>query len=353
MTEQDDPSRVAAGESGHGGDPSPPGSGWTVTLLRLLTLRRTDAPRTAGVGLLALLAGVACAVWIGVDWLRNQPYPEFYVYGVPDFAWYALTALAIAAVVARLSRPNLDSSRVLAVVLAAAPILIVASDLVDRYLSWRPAIAASLGLLVYFCGYGTRALVALSGRRQPRALVSGIVVLTGLLWLSDWLYLDPSVWMTRDDEAEAGYEEVPTEAEELLFSQAARIDAAVEAIEPSSAGAPAVFFVGFAGFAEQRVFAEEIKLAARVVGERYGSAKRSLFLINDRRSLDAYPLASPTALRHALRGLATKMNTGRDVLFLSLSSHGEVDTLSVSNGPLLVRDLTAADLASALREWGL
>ena len=81
---------------------------------------------------------------------------------------------------------------------------------------------------------------------------------------------------------------------------------------------PTVFFVGFAGYAEQRVFAEEIKLAARVVGERYGSEKRSIFLINDRRSLDAQPLASPTALRHALRSLARKMNTRRDVLFLAL-----------------------------------
>ena len=75
---------------------------------------------------------------------------------------------------------------------------------------------------------------------------------------------------------------VRAEAEELLFPQAARIDA-VDAIEPSSAGSPTVFFVGFAGYAEQRVFAEEIKLAARVVGERYGLEKRSIFLINDRR----------------------------------------------------------------------
>jgi len=131
------------------------------------------------------------------------------------------------------------------------------------------------------------------------------------------------------------------------------VDAAVDAIEPSSAGSPTVFFVGFAGYAEQRVFAEEIKLAARVVGERYGSEKRSIFLINDRRSLDAQPLASPTALRHALRSLASKMNTERDVLFLALSSHGDVDTLSVSHGAFMLQDLAAADLAAALRESGI
>src|SRR5688500_1052508 len=162
---------------------------------------------------------------VGVDWFRNQPDPEFYPYGVPGFAWYALMALAIAAVLARLSRPALESSRVLAVVLAAAPVLIVARDLIERFLSWRWAIVAALGLLLYFVGYGARALSALSGARQPRALVSGIVVMLGLLWVPDWLYVDPSVWMARDDEAEASDASVRAGAEELLFSQAARIDA--------------------------------------------------------------------------------------------------------------------------------
>ena len=110
---------------------------------------------------------------------------------MPGLAWYALMALAIAAVLARLSRPALESSRVLAVVLAAAPVLIVARDLIDRFLSWRWAIVAALGLLLYFIGYGARALSALSGARQPRALVSGIVVMLGLLWVTDWLYVDP------------------------------------------------------------------------------------------------------------------------------------------------------------------
>jgi hypothetical protein len=357
MTEEkDDPTRVAPQPMSI--PAAPPGRGdpgWAVTLLRLLTLRRTEAPRVVGVGILALLACLACAVWIGVDWLRNQPDLEFYPYGIPGFAWYALMALAIAAVLARNSRPRLESPRVLAVVLATMPVLIVANDLINQFLSWRWTIVAWLGLLIYIIGYGLRALSALSGARQPRALAIGVVLAMGLLWTTDWLQVDSSIWSAADAEAgeATSYENTTNEAEELLFTQAARIDAAVDAIEPSIAGSPAVFFVGFAGYAEQRVFAEEISLAARVVDDRYGSGKRSIFLINDRRSLDAQPLASPTALRHALRALARKMDTERDVLFLALSSHGDVDTLSVSNGNLMLKDLTAADLAAALQESGI
>jgi len=49
---------------------------------------------------------------------------------------------------------------------------------------------------------------------------------------------------------------------------------------------------------------------------------RHLSLINDQRDLRRAPLASVTALNYALQGLAERMDTGKDVLFLSISSHG-------------------------------
>jgi hypothetical protein len=102
------------------------------------------------------------------------------------------------------------------------------------------------------------------------------------------------------------------------------------------------------------VFAEEIKLAARVIGRRYGTASRQLLLINDRRDLDTYPLASLSALTYALDGLADKMNLDRDILFLALSSHGSADPeLAVSNGVLPLEPVTGENLAAALRDSGI
>jgi hypothetical protein len=329
-------------------------TGWAATLLRLLMLRRTTgAPAEAKAGVIVVLAILASATWIGIDWLANRPDPELYVYGVSGFAWYALIAVGIAAVLARCSRPALDWPRTLAVVLAAAPVLIAARYLIDGYLAPPWSSAASMLVLLYFVGYGRRSLFALSGAVQRPALIGGLVVAVALLWVSDRLYVDSSVWSAAEDGTEADYEAAWNESEALLFSQPARIDTAVDAVEQAPRDAPAVFFVGFAGYAEERVFADEIGLAARVVGDRYGSQRRSVFLVNDRRSRDAEPLASPTALRYALRRLATKMNTERDILFLALSSHGSVDSLSVSNRPLMLKDLSADDLASALRESGI
>ena len=341
---------VATEDGGRGGSP-----GWFATLLRLLTLRSApDMPARASAGLIGLLVCIALGIWVGVDWLANLPDPEFYVYGVTEISWYALMLLAIAAVLARRSVPAVDLGRVLSIALAGTAVLIVALFLIDRYLSWPWTLVASLLLFFYFILYAARSLRAISGRAQPTALVIGIAVAVGFLWGTQWLYVDPSVWSAPDDEDEAGYESTWKESESLLFAQSERIDAAIDRIAPSTGALPAVFFVGFAGYGEQRVFAEEIELAARVVGQRYGlQGSRSVFLVNDRRSLDAQPLASPTALRYALRRLAGKMNIERDTLFLSLSSHGSVGVLSVSNGPLMLQDLTADDLASALEESGI
>ena len=104
----------------------------------------------------------------------------------------------------------------------------------------------------------------------------------------------------------------------------------------------------------QRVFAEEIKLAARVIDERFASADRNLLLINDRRDLETYPIATVSGLSYALNAVAQKMDPERDILFLALSSHGSADpALAVSNGSLRLEQLTADDLSTALSESGI
>ena len=112
---------------------------------------------------------------------------------------------------------------------------------------------------------------------------------------------------------------------DLIDAQMARFPA-----EPVSAAACTSW--GSRATAKKRVFAEEIKLAAQRVGENYGSSTRSVLLLNDRRDLTTWPLASQSSLRYALGEIARVMNRDEDVLFLALSSHGSRDaTIDVSN----------------------
>jgi hypothetical protein len=325
-------------------------------LLRVLTLRGGRVPGAAASdALIATCAAVALAVWIIADRLQYGPEVEFDGYGIALLALVALLLLALAYLMARLSRPPLPLRATLLLALAPLPLLVVLAALVDRYASGRWHAGALLLLGVGLLLYVGRVLRALTGRRQLAALLAAAVLLAGYLALIQAMDLRPTLWAAPDEADEPEAAMAPQVAEELMFDQRERLDAALENVAAGDDARPySVFFVGFAGVGSQRVFAEEIQLAARVVGRRFDSGSRQLLLVNDHRDLDSYPLASVSGLRYALAGIAGKMDPRRDILFLSLSSHGSDEPLlAVSNGNLPLGQLSGEQLAAALRDAGI
>ena len=168
------------------------------------------------------------------------------------------------------------------------------------------------------------------------------------------LYVSPTLWYGQDDdelEPQIAYDDAALES--LLFNQPAKIDSALSQLGPRHPGSNA-FFLGFAGYAEEKVFAEEIKFAAKVMHERYGSGQRTVFLLNDARDLVSQPLASVSGLQYAVSGIAKQMHLADDVLILALSSHGSDDAeLAVSNNELPLGLLTAPQVRSTLDDAGV
>jgi hypothetical protein len=175
-----------------------------------------------------------------------------------------------------------------------------------------------------------------SERPHPAAVLAAVVLAAAL-----------GLAAARADDAELAH------AEALLIQQPLRISAALEKMTRPEGDAPAMFFLGFAGFGEEKVFAEEIRFAASVVAGRYGTGERSLLLVNDRRDDASNPIATVSSLRYALRAIARRMDADKDILFLALSSHGSEDHLAVSHEPLPLDDLTDEALAEALEESGI
>jgi hypothetical protein len=324
-------------------------------LVRLLTLQKTDPLDPVSTdGLLAGLGIVSLALWAVIDRLGAPDDARFALYGIAAIGFPILLILLLAFAIARLARPRMPYSHGLLILLAVVPILELAAALIDRYVTGNLAAAAQVVLVLYAVLYVFRALRNTTGAAQPRALLIGLVLLLGYGWLADAAYLSPSLWVAPEAGDDGDDTASPAVAESLLFEQQSRLDDALEDVAPSDGSAPQIFFVGFAGVAEQKVFAEEIELAARVVANRYGSASRQLLLINDRRDHETHPLATVSGLTYALQGLAEKMDVDRDILFLSLSSHGSSDPeLSVSNGSLPLEQVTAENLSAALRDSGI
>jgi hypothetical protein len=331
-----------------------PPQAWFAALVRLWTLRRVrSAPAGNSTQATLIMAAVWLSAWVAIDRWQSQPEPQFFADGIPLLAWYALAILGLAALLRWRARPAPAFGPVLALTMGTVPVPLLFVSLVADYLQPSWVLGAAIIVGVYTLLYLARGLHALTGETQRAAACAGLVFLAGFGWLTDTLNVIPDVWAPLEAQtAEPG--DALADGEAIMFGQAGRIDELLDAAGRGTSPTPQAFFLGFAGVGDEKVFAQEIGLASRVLGERYDMAARSVSLINDERDLDHAPLATVSGLKYALRGLGAQMNLDRDVLFLSISSHGAEDpAIIVSNSQLPLKDLTAEDLADALRESGI
>jgi hypothetical protein len=325
-----------------------------TSLLRLWALRGVGPHSDPAYFWLICLSLFWLFMWLAIDWWEASPDPQFLVAGAPLLAWYALAILGMAALLRWRSTPQPSFAAALMLSLGLVPLPLLLAALAAPFLTPLETGAAAFAIVIYSYLYLARGLRAFTGETQPIAALAGIGLLLGFIWLTDALDVIPDIWSAAEVEQAAADTDSHADAETVLFEQSRRIDQALAAIRPDAASGPKAFFVGFAGVGEQKVFAQEIGLASRVLSERYDIDGRNLMLINDERDLQRAPLASVSGLKYALRGLAARMNLDRDVLFLAISSHGAEDpSIAVSNSELPLNDMNDADLAEALSDSGI
>jgi hypothetical protein len=328
--------------------------------LKQLVLLRADAARLVGSdGAIAALAVLALSIWLPLDWFVYDGPMQFMLEQIGGLAFVIAGALALAWILARLSVPQIEYRRVLLIVTASMFIAIAGSTAFNLFAErWFASTAALMMATAYATLYFKRALLGLTGFVQSRALLCAALATLVFVVAMDRLYINPGLWVyTGDDDVDASggtnYQDAWRRLADLQFDQRSRIDDEVARIATHSAAGAQLYFVGFAGYGEQRVFAQEIALAARNVAQRYGATDREILLVNDRRDLEKHPLATAKALRHTLVSLGKVMDAD-DVLFLALSSHGDEDaTLSISNAGMMPGELDATQVADALRESGI
>jgi hypothetical protein len=332
-----------------------PGRRGLSELLRLWTLRGSGSIQSEHAAPIIICLSIAwLAIWLAIDWWNALPEPQFLAAGAPLLAWYALGILVLAALLRRRSHPMPSYEEALVLAMGLVPVPLCVAAIAADYLSPNWLLAVAVAACIYSFLYFARGLRAFTGNSQRTAAVAGIMFVIAFAWLTDAVDAIPDLWTAAETEAASDNSGNQADAESLLFQQSARIDRALAAMGGETSAKPQAFFLGFAGVGEQKVFAQEIGLASRVLSERYGMNRRVVSLINDERDLEQAPLASVSGLRYALRGLGARMNVDRDVLFLSISSHGAQDpAIAVSNSQLPLNDLTEEDLAEALSDSGI
>ena len=145
----------------------------------------------------------------------------------------------------------------------------------------------------------------------------------------------------------------PVLEEAALYEQPRLLQEALDRLDPSVAGKSDWYFMGVAGFSDQNVFRSEINKVRELFDVRFGTSGHSLALINNSYTWLDEPIATKTSILRGLKTIGQQMNADEDVLFMTLSSHGDQDFIHLSNPPLAMDNLDATWLREALDASGI
>ena len=158
-----------------------------------------------------------------------------------------------------------------------------------------------------------------------------------------------TLWVADDDASDSSERYDALASEAAFYAQPDLLRRALSAIVPGTRDRGHLYFVGVAGDASEDVFQKELEVIAQLMQERFGTAGRSISLVNNPATALSIPLASRTSLSRTLARIGKVMNRDQDVLFLYLTSHGSEDHhFALSFWPLHLRDLDPPALRQML-----
>ena len=165
--------------------------------------------------------------------------------------------------------------------------------------------------------------------------------------MHQWLPDSPIFYAARSDEP-------GIDVETVYYRQQAMLDAAMIKLRPQTPGQTDLYLIGMAAYAEQDVFMHEVLSVRDILVQRLGLGGRTLILINNRRTIDDYPLANRHNLARATAGLGQVMDVNDDVAVLFVTSHGyQGSSLAVEFGPLGLNDMDADDIRASFAQAGI
>ncbi|WP_201609437.1 C13 family peptidase [Psychrobacter immobilis] len=211
---------------------------------------------------------------------------------------------------------------------------------------WSYSLLPILFLVLFL--WQTLALLWIFSRRLRVPWWERIIVIIGAVALL-------TIWQ-RNVADQPIFKQIPVEPvleEAALYEQPRLLQQALSSIDASTLGKTDWYFMGVAGFSEQNVFRSEINKVRELFDVRFGTSGHSLSLINNTYGWLDEPIATKTSILRGLKTIGKQMNADEDVLFMTLSSHGDQDFIHLSNPPLAMDNLDATWLREALDASGI
>ena len=97
----------------------------------------------------------------------------------------------------------------------------------------------------------------------------------------------------------------------------------LDALMKGRPGITDLYFVGIAPYSTEDVFMNETSYVRNMFDLQYGTAGRSLLLVNNSKTSGLYPPVTMKNLERTFRGIGRLMQSGEDMLVLFITSHGD------------------------------
>jgi hypothetical protein len=294
------------------------------------------------------------------DWLRTDSDRVFSLLGAGTEFYGAGVLLFIAAILALAYRQRGLMLRLPLIALAALPSLQIALELPTLVRDATQSVLVSAvvyylvitWIVVVFIRCVALAMAPSTTVRVWRALAGGLL-LAAPIWVgtelapNDPWFAKPSAQLEENGGLNAG-------SEPVLATQSFLLDQLLGKLEDERPGVTDLYFVGFAPYSAQDVFRKDIEAAQHVMDERWGTAGRSIVLVNNPKTLLSAPFATVTNLRETLNEIGGAIDVDNDVVMLYLASHGSPDhRLAATQPPLSLVELTPAGLRQMLDDAGI
>ena len=322
-----------------------------------LCLFRRCAPGDFSVSLdqLVLLIAMNFLLAFFLDLLISLPHPEFSFYAVAANGLDVLLLLFAAYLVSKLLMDRGAALRLGVYIYSMSPFFLLLWVLLARLEALVPQESMAVYGVTYLI-YLAWVIVAiiwaitlLAGgysRKVPAAFL--VMIFT---WMLPVYYFadDATLWYPSAEDGVdeyAAYREL--DVERMFYRQPELLSGRLESLLAERSDREDLYFVGFAGYALQDVFRNEIQFARALFDRRFDTQGRSLVLINHLATRKTLPLATSVNLEHTLQHVGNMIDRENDVVVLFLTSHGSKADLSVNFWPLRLNDMTPAMLKQYL-----
>jgi len=144
------------------------------------------------------------------------------------------------------------------------------------------------------------------------------------------------------------------DVESVYYSQSRLLENLSDDLVEGKQGQTELFFIGFAGDADEDVFMNEALAAQDIVKNYFDTYGRSMTLINNNKTLENIPLANGHNLKYSISKAADLMNKEEDILLLFLTSHGSEDHfISANLPPFKLNNINASNIKQLLDDAGI